>query len=239
MPLDSASRRIPRPQLHDSFPAYPTPLFHNFGVVCATVSVIVFLCVLATCLTSLGFPSYAWTRGLTLACQVAIIRPPLPLHPSALLLFYYFLSFRPVVPRHPSRSNLADPHNICRQCALYCCFKLLLFCLSIRLLAFSRTGSFSLTVQPIAPRQPSMSNVVDSDNILGSVPRFLSCLSANSPTARPYGPALQALNLSGLHSVTRVPFFPSDIVSTCFHSHPCAQWPRPSCFRSPIATGIP
>ena len=48
---------------------------------------------------------------------------------------------------------------------------------------------------------------------IGSVPYFLCCLSANGPTARPFGPALRALILSGLHSVTRVPFSPSDIVS--------------------------
>ena len=48
---------------------------------------------------------------------------------------------------------------------------------------------------------------------LRSVPCFLSCLSRNGPTARPFGTTLLAVNLSGLHSVPRVPFFPSDIVS--------------------------
>ena len=85
-----------------------------------------------------------------------------------------------------------------------------------RLPASSRTGSFSLTVRSMGPRQPSGSNVADLDIILGIVPSFLSCLSANGPTARPVGPVLQALNLSGLHSATRVPFFPSD---NCFRGY--------------------
>ena len=66
----------------------------------------------------------------------------------------------------------------------------------------------------MAPSQLSMSNVADPDIFLGSVPGFLSCLSANGATARPFGPALPALFLLGLHSVTRVPFFTSEIVST-------------------------
>ena len=60
----------------------------------------------------------------------------------------------------------------------------------------------------MAPRQPSMSNIADPDNSLGCVPCLLSRLSANGQTARPFGPALLALNLSGIHSVARVPFFP-------------------------------
>ena len=34
------------------------------------------------------------------------------------------------------------------------------------------------------------------------------------PPARPFGTTLQAVNSSGLHSVTRIPFFSSDLVST-------------------------
>ena len=89
-----------------------------------------------------------------------------------------------------------------------------------------------------------MSNVADSDVLLGSVPFFLSFLSANGSTARPFGTTLQAVNLSGLHRVTRVPFFSSDIVSASIPSSlaPFASLrsvARPSCFRKPIATGIP
>ena len=88
-----------------------------------------------------------------------------------------------------------------------------------------------------------MSNVADPDILLGSVPRFLCCLSANGPTDRPVGTALQILNFLGLHGVTRPPFFPSDAISASipfsrFPSHPCAQWPRPSCFRWSIATRV-
>ena len=95
----------------------------------------------------------------------------------------------------------------------------------------------------MTPRQPSLFNVADHDIILGSVPCFLSCLPAHGPTARPFGTTLQALDLSDLHSVTRVPFFPSDVASTsispsCLPLHPCTQRPRPSCFPRPIATGI-
>ena len=70
----------------------------------------------------------------------------------------------------------------------------------------------------MAPRQLSMSNVPDSDVLLGSASRFLSFLPANRPSARPFGTALQAVNLSGLHSVTRVPFFSSDFVSASIPS---------------------
>ena len=65
----------------------------------------------------------------------------------------------------------------------------------------------------MAPRKLSMSNVADPDVLLGSIPCFLSYLSGNGPTASPFGTTLQAVNLSGLNSVTRVPFFSSDIVS--------------------------
>ena len=70
-----------------------------------------------------------------------------------------------------------------------------------------------LTVEQMAPRKLSMFNVADSDVLSGSVPCFFSCLSANTPTARPFSLALQALNLPGLHNVTRIYFFLSDIVS--------------------------
>ena len=100
-----------------------------------------------------------------------------------------------------------------------------------------RLGCFSLTVQPMAPHQLSMPNVADPDVIPGSFSCFLSCLSANGPTARPFGTTLQALDLSGLHSVTRVSS--ASTPSSCLPFHPSDQWPRPSCFRRPIATGIP
>ena len=105
-----------------------------------------------------------------------------------------------------------------------------------RLRTSSRLGCFSLTVQPMVPRQPSMSNVADPDIILGSAPCFLSCLPASGPTARPFSTALQGLNLSRPHSVMRVPFFPSDIVFasipyTLLSSHPCAPWPRLHVFK--------
>ena len=87
-----------------------------------------------------------------------------------------------------------------------------------RLRTSSRFGCFSFTVQPMTPRQLSMSNVADFDVLLGSVPCFLSCLSANDPTARPFGTMLQALDFSGLHSVTRVPFFSPDIGSASIPS---------------------
>ena len=64
----------------------------------------------------------------------------------------------------------------------------------------------------MAPRQLSMSNAADSDVLLGSVSWFLYYLPAKGPTARPFGTKLQAVNFSGLHSVTRVPFFSSDLV---------------------------
>ena len=120
-------------------------------------------------------------------------------------------------------------------------FRLFFFCISTNspALVYFFASWFFLNVEQIAPRQLSMSNVVDSGVLLGSVPCFLPCLSAKTPTARPFGPALQALNFPGLHSVTRVPFFPSVIVSASISycwlpSHPCAQWPRPSYFRRPI-----
>ena len=82
-----------------------------------------------------------------------------------------------------------------------------------RLVTFSRLGCFSFTVQPVAPRQLFISNVADSDVLLGSVSSFLPYRPANGPTTRPFGTTLQAVNSSGLHSVTRVPFFSSDLVS--------------------------
>ena len=103
---------------------------------------------------------------------------------------------------------------------------------------------FFIVFLPIVPCQPSSrSNFADPGVLLGSVPCLLSCPSANDPTSRPFGPASQALNMSGLHSVSRVPFFPPDVDSAfiyfcCFPSHPCARWPRSSCFRRPKATGI-
>ena len=105
-------------------------------------------------------------------------------------------------------------------------------------------GCFFLIVQPMAPRQLSMSNVADSDVHFGSVPYFLPCLSVNDPTARPFGTTIQAVYLSGLHSVTRVPFFvltlfPRLYLLLWLPSHLCAQWPRPLCFRRPVATSIP
>ena len=87
-----------------------------------------------------------------------------------------------------------------------------------RLRTFSRLGCFSFTVQPMASRQLSMSNVADSDVLLGSVSLFLCYLPANAPTARPFGTTFQAVNSSGLHSVTRVPFFSSDLVSASIPS---------------------
>ena len=73
-----------------------------------------------------------------------------------------------------------------------------------------------------------------------SLPRFRS-LAANLPRFRflSVGATLQALTLSDLRGVIRVPVFPSDFVSesipsSCFLSHPCAQRPRPSCHRRPI-----
>ena len=96
----------------------------------------------------------------------------------------------------------------------------------------------------MAPRQLSMSNIADSDVLLGSVPCFLSRLPANGPTARPLGTTLQVLDLSSLHSITRVPFLYFHVVSASIpsssrSSHPSAQRSRLSCFRRPIATGIP
>ena len=70
----------------------------------------------------------------------------------------------------------------------------------------------------MAPCQLSMSNVADSDVLLGSVSSFLSHLPANGPTARPFGTTLQVVNSSGLHSVTRVFFFSSDLVSASIPS---------------------
>ena len=97
-----------------------------------------------------------------------------------------------------------------------------------RLRTSSRLDGISLTVQRMDPRQLFMSDVADSDVRLGSVPRFLSCLPANGPTTRLFGTTLQAVNSSDLHSVTRVPFFSSDLVSASIPSslapsHPCAQ----------------
>ena len=70
----------------------------------------------------------------------------------------------------------------------------------------------------MTPRQLSMSNVADSDALLGNVSLFLFYLPANGLTARPFGTTLQAVNSSGLHSVTRVPFFYSDLVSASISS---------------------
>ena len=96
-------------------------------------------------------------------------------------------------------------------------------------------GSFSAAFRPMAP-QPSRSNVADPGIVVGSVPCFLSCLLTNGPTAHPFGPALQALNFLGLHSVTCVScLFPFDFVSASTHfsrfrSHHCARWSCPSWF---------
>ena len=65
----------------------------------------------------------------------------------------------------------------------------------------------------MAPRRLSMSNVADSDVLLGSVSWFPYYLPANGPTDRPFGTTPQAVNSSGLHSVKIVPFFSSDLVS--------------------------
>ena len=90
-----------------------------------------------------------------------------------------------------------------------------------------------LTVQLVVPRQPPVSNVADSDILLSSVLCFLPDRSGDCPTTRPFGPALQALNFCGLHSVTRIHFFPCDIVSastpsSCLSSRPSTQRLRPS-----------
>ena len=88
------------------------------------------------------------------------------------------------------------------------------------------TLSLYITVRPMTPRQPSRSNVADPGMFLGVVVHcFLSCLSANGPPVRPFGPS--RLFFSDIYSVTRGSFFPSDIVSasiyfSCFPSHPCA-----------------
>ena len=114
-----------------------------------------------------------------------------------------------------------------------------------RLRTSSRFGCFSFTVQPMASRQLSMPNVADIDVLLGSVPCFLSCLSANGPTARPFGTMLQALDFSGLHSVKHVflsfllTLVPRLYLPLWLPSHPSAQRLRPSCFRWPIATRYP
>ena len=67
-----------------------------------------------------------------------------------------------------------------------------------RLRTSSRLDRFSFTVQPMAPRQLSMSSVADSDVLLCSVFLFLSYLPANGPTTRPFGTTLRAVNSSGL-----------------------------------------
>ena len=82
----------------------------------------------------------------------------------------------------------------------------------------SRLDCFFFTVQPMAPRQLPMPSVADSDDLLGSLPCSLPCLSANGLTARPYGNTIQALYFTALHSVTHVPFFSSDIVSASIPS---------------------
>ena len=130
-----------------------------------------------------------------------------------------------MVPRQPFRSNLSyRPWHCFKQCS-WSLFSLVSGpCSSAfrpmarRLRTSSRLGCFSFHRPTVGPMQLSMSKVSDSDVLLGRVPYFLPCLSANGPTARTFGTTIQAVNLSGLHSVTRVPFFSSGIVSASIPS---------------------
>ena len=131
-----------------------------------------------------------------------------------------------MVPRQASRSNLAGPGIVLDDTVL--CF-LSFQALALlpfdqwprRLRTLSRLDCFSFHRPTDGPTSGfHVQRVVGSD-----VPLFrqcslgfLSCLSANGPTARPFGATLQAVNLSGLHSLTRVPFSSSDIVSASIPS---------------------
>ena len=123
-------------------------------------------------------------------------------------------------------------------------FRHLLFCLSTNcpmLAYFFAFGCFSFAVKPMAPLQLSVSNVADPDALLGSFPCILSRLPANGPTARPFDTTLQALHISGLPRVTRVPFslltlFPRLCLPRGLPSHPSAKRPRSSCYWYTVGT---
>ena len=133
------------------------------------------------------------------------------LHLSVLVL--YSFAFRPMVPRQRSRSNLADPDIIFGGVLCFLLFQVLFVLpfnqLARRLRPSSRLGYFSFTVQPMASCQLFVSNVADSDRLSW----FLSYPPAVIPTVCLFGTTRQAVNSSSLHSVKRVPFFSSDLVS--------------------------
>ena len=148
-------------------------------------------------------------------------------------------------PRQPSSCNLADPDKGLTVFFVFSCCGPCLFRLSTKrpALAYFSASWLFLTVEPMAPCQPSMANVADSGVFLGSVSCFVPCVSANGLTTSPLGTTFQALFLCDRHGMIRVPFCHSDIVSAskyypCCDSHPCAKPPRPSCFFVPIATNI-
>ena len=91
-----------------SFPAYHTRLqYHHFCVFCATVKVLSFTAVLRYVLVASVSRSTVRQRALRQPPRSHITASVHPLHLSVLVL--YSLAFRPIVPRLPSRSNLADP----------------------------------------------------------------------------------------------------------------------------------
>lgn len=97
----------------------------------------------------------------------------------------------------------------------------------------------------MALRQPSRSNVGDSDTVFFKHARPSFMPFDQRPTLASWAPALQATNLFFLRNGDMLSFFPFDFLSasipfSCFLSHPCSQLPidSPSRFRSPIVVGI-
>ena len=62
------------------------------------------------------FPVLQFDQGPYASLLGPTLRPPLPLRLSVLVL--YSSAFRPMVPRQPSSSKVADPGSIFRQCSL-------------------------------------------------------------------------------------------------------------------------
>ena len=87
------------------------------------------------------------------------LRPLLPLHVGVLVL--YSFTFRPMVQRQLSWSNLADPDKSLRRCSLFFLVPgSFLLCLSTDgpMLGYFFASCLLLTVEPMAPRLLSMSN---------------------------------------------------------------------------------
>ena len=94
-------------------------------------------------------------------------QPSIPLYLSVVVITFCLSTTGPT---STSQVQFAYPGISLRQCTLcFSCFRLLLFRLSTRLPTSLCAGYFSCTVQLMVPRQPSMSNVVDSDILSGSV----------------------------------------------------------------------